>query len=282
MRVWLVGANGFIGRSLRKSLESHNFEVATTSTSGERADFELNLLHIEGFDFNNLSQGDVLILLASISSPETCELEPETAKQVNVIGASKLIETCLSLGVRVLFASSDTVYGDAPEPVKEDVACLPKGNYAKMKREVELKFHGNPNFVSIRLSYVVGEDDKLTSYLVNQSAKNESAELYSQIARSAVSISDVTEGLSILCRKWPTNSQMRIINFGGPESLTRLKIAQYILQNQGLKVSLLEVPPPKDFFDVRPKVVNLNIDKFSTVLGRLPKKLQCLQIEELN
>ena len=100
--------------------------------------------------------------MASISAPDICAREHERAWSVNVTGTSEFISRTIERGGRVIFFSSDTVYGECEDPFDESALCKPAGEYAEMKHKVERRFIENPSFKSIRLSYVFSREDKFT------------------------------------------------------------------------------------------------------------------------
>ncbi|WP_434517227.1 NAD-dependent epimerase/dehydratase family protein (plasmid) [Dechloromonas sp. ARDL1] len=94
------------------------------------------------FDYGNVRSGDVALLTAAISAPDICAREHDRAWAVNVTGTSSFIQSVIDRGARVLFFSSDTVYGEREDSFDESAACNPTGEYAEMKREVEQRFFG--------------------------------------------------------------------------------------------------------------------------------------------
>jgi dTDP-4-dehydrorhamnose reductase len=58
----------------------------------------------------------------------------------------------LDRDARVVFFSTDTVYGEQPEPFDESRPCRPLGVYAELKHEVERRFAAAPGFKTKRSS----------------------------------------------------------------------------------------------------------------------------------
>jgi nucleoside-diphosphate-sugar epimerase len=114
----------------------------------------LRLEYADQFDYRLISAGDIILLTAAISEPDVYAREPDRARAVNVLGTSTFIERAIVRGARVVFFSTDVVYGEAPIEIDESASCNPVGAYAASKVEVEARFFGNPAFKSLRLSYV--------------------------------------------------------------------------------------------------------------------------------
>ena len=150
MAIWIVGSGGFVGNHLAKKLQQNDIQFHTASRDGTNADVKLDLL--DNLTFRNLevSESDFVILLAGISSPEFCQENYEAAYDVNVLGTSSFINYILRKGSKVLFASSDTVYGNQEYPIDENHPCVPSGKYGEMKHKVETAFLNDPNFKPLK------------------------------------------------------------------------------------------------------------------------------------
>ena len=149
----IVGASGFIGKKLLSTLRETR-RVSYTSRHGAGDSTALDLQAPEDFNYSLLNPGDTIYLLAAISSPDICRNQPELARAVNVSGTSVFIRRAIDRGAKVIFFSSDTVYGNRSSGFDETAECDPVGDYAKMKCEVEDGFKADNNFKSVRLSYV--------------------------------------------------------------------------------------------------------------------------------
>jgi dTDP-4-dehydrorhamnose reductase len=96
------------------------------------------------FDYRLIHPSDVVLLTAAISAPDICAQEYARAWGVNVTGTSRFIRNVIDRGGRVIFFSSDTVYGEKDDVFDERAYCNPAGEYAIMKHEVEKQFFDNP------------------------------------------------------------------------------------------------------------------------------------------
>lgn len=212
------------------------------------------------------------MLTAAISAPDICAREHDRAWAVNVTNTSSFIQSVIDRGARVIFFSSDTVYGEREDEFDEKTACNPVGEYALMKREVEQRFEGNASFKAIRLSYVFSRDDKFSRYLVGCAERNEEADLFHPFYRSIVHRDDVVEGSLALAKHWDEVPEM-VINFGGPQLLSRVDFAECLreVRLHDLRVKVTE--PGADFFKNRPRIIAMTSPVFARLLGRQPRKL---------
>jgi nucleoside-diphosphate-sugar epimerase len=267
----IVGANGYIGRPLRDSAAKMLMAYGTSSTGADN----LLCLRLEApndFDYEIIRPSDAVFLSAAISAPDICAREHARAWAVNVTGTSKFIANVMERGGRVIFFSSDTVYGERDDEFNEQAANNPTGEYAEMKAEVEKRFFGNPLFKSIRLSYVFSRGDKFTRYLSGCAERGEEAELFHPFYRAIVHRNDVVEGALALAQRWDEFPQ-HVINFGGPEVLSRIDFAECLKGNALPSLRFRVTEPVDEFFKNRPRVIAMSSDILAMLLGRSTRTL---------
>lgn len=265
-KIITIGASGYIGQSLfyAASLQSIGYG---TSSSGLDGLLRLQLDTPNDFDYEIINPSDVVLLTAAISAPDICAREHDRAWAVNVTGTSEFITQVMARGGRVVFFSSDTVYGEREDDFDEQASCNPAGEYAEMKHTVEKQFLGNPLFKAIRLSYVFSREDKFTQYLAGCAERSEEADIFHPFYRSVIHRDDVVQGAIALAQRWDEFPQS-VINFGGPDVLARTEFAK-ILQDAVLpNLHFCVTEPDADFFKNRPKVISMVSPLLSQLLGR--------------
>lgn len=266
MNILVVGSTGSIGAKIFKIAQQIVF-TRGTSTSGLPPLMCLNLGEPDKFDYGIIHSGDVVLLTAAISSPDICAREHDRAWTVNVIGTSVFIEKVIAKGGRIIFFSSDTVYGEKDEPFDEMAICNPAGEYAEMKHAVEKRFLGQSLFKSIRLSYVFSCEDKFTRYLSGCAERNEEAEIFHPFYRAVIYRSDVVQGVIALSQRWDEISQP-VINFGGTEVLARTDFAEKLRAKALPKLLFRITEPESQFFRNRPRVIRMMSPILPLLLGR--------------
>jgi dTDP-4-dehydrorhamnose reductase len=219
------------------------------------------------FDDQIIQPNDVVFLTAAISAPDICSREKDRAWAVNVSGTDLLISMVTSRGGRIIFFSSDTVYGERAERFDESAPCVPAGEYAIMKHALEKRFLGNPLFKTIRLSYVFSREDKFTKYLSGCADRGEPAEIFHPFYRAVIHRDDVVAGAMALAHRWDEFPQP-IINFGGPTVLARTEFAKTLQDTALPKLKFRVTQPAADFFKSRPKVIRMNSPIFDLLLER--------------
>ncbi len=270
--VLIVGANGYLGSSLYQKAQK-SFRVWGTSTKGGNGNLVMNLEFLEDFDYKWVKPSMVVFLTAAISAPDICAREYDRAWSLNVSGTSSFIRSVIDRGARVIFFSSDTVYGEREHTFEEVAPCHPAGEYAEMKHEVEQRFSGDASFKAIRLSYVFSKEDKFSRYLVACAERNEKAVLFHPFFRAIVHRDDVIEGALALATCWNEVPE-QVINFGGPQLLSRIDFAECLREAylHDLQFSVLE--PSADFFKNRPRTIAMASPIFTKLLGRPLRTLQ--------
>ena len=103
--------------------------------------------------------------------------------------------------------------------------------------------------------------------------RNEQAELFHPFFRAIVHRDDVVDGALALARRWDEFSQP-IINFGGPEVLSRIDFAESLRKTAfpGLEYKVIE--PEDTFFKNRPRIIAMKSDILPVLLGRPCRTLE--------
>jgi len=271
-KYFVIGGRGYVGTELFSSIP-HGVICLRTASSDVAGFRRLRLEVPQDFADLPITHGDVVFLTAAISAPDICAREYERAWSANVIGTSAFVSSAIDRGARVVFFSSDTVYGEREDEFDEKAACNPAGEYAEMKCEVEQRFSGNASFKAIRLSYVFSREDKFTRYLAGCATRNEEADLFHPFFRAIVHRGDVVEGALALAARWDDVPE-QVINFGGPQVLSRIEFAECLRETHLHDLRFKVTEPGADFFKNRPRVIAMTSPVLSRLLGRPPRTLR--------
>lgn len=278
MSIFVIGATGYIGARIFSAASSIASTRGTT-TSGSPSTLRLELITPDKFDYGVINSADVILLTAAISAPDICANEHDRAWATNVTGTSAFIERAIVRGARVIFFSSDTVYGERDDHFDEDAESHPVGEYAVMKHEVENRFKGEKSFKSIRLSYVFSREDKFTKYLAGCAERGEESELFHPFLRAIVHRDDVIDGALAIAKRWDEFPQ-QIINFGGSAILSRVEFAVCMQKHAFPALRFCVVEPGDAFFKNRPRTIAMKSSILPALLGRPAHTLaEAIQIE---
>jgi len=253
----IVG-NGYIAGNLKRFLEMYYPNYSVVSYGRQKTnDAVLDLFNPEQFSYEILDSIDYVIFAAAISSPDVCANEYESAYQVNVIGTSSFIEKALMYNCKVIFLSSDAVFGFVKDTVDENSNTFEDTPYGAMKKTVEDQFKSSPNFKALRLSYVISSDDKFSKYLKKCHMDEEIAEVYSPFDRCCITLSELLDTIIYLIKEWKSFSSS-FLNVCGNQLISRERIVEEwnLVYKGQLKYKVIEAPTT--FFDNRPAILKMN------------------------
>lgn len=257
-KVAIVGCNSFIGMQLTPFLKINGYEVTGLSRSkSEYTDQFVDLAQSKSINLDLLNEMDYVIVAAAISSPDKCENQFELCYKINVQGTSYLIHEALKRKCKVIFFSSDAVYGDdIGISFTENTPVNPISNYGKMKNSVEISFDGEENFKSLRLSYVFSYFDKFTQYYLSCLKNREKAAIFHPLYRNVICLEDLLHTVKVVMDKWETIPN-HIINVCGNELISRVNLADTINRIFNIETQYEIVPMKEEFLKIRPKITNM-------------------------
>ncbi len=258
MKTAIVGSSGYIAGYLIRALEAGAGirDVLRIDQTPEPGAF-LNLLEPERFDYDILDDVDHVIFTAAVSGPDKCADEYEFCRKINVDGTGYFIREALARGCKVLFFSSDAVFGDIPGEIYTEASeTKAKTPYGCMKKAVEDRFRGDPRFKAIRLSYVVSARDRFVSYCLSCIQSGERADVFHPFYRSCITVSDVVQVVLWLMRHWD-EYESAVLNVAGTELVSRVRIADELNRLLGNKLAYDISRPGDDFYRNRPAVTQM-------------------------
>lgn len=266
-KAFVIGGAGYIGKPLLERSAEFFSSIGTSSSTSSTGLLHLSLEDPLNFEFNLISPGDTIFFTAAISSPDICDKNNAYARNINVTGAAKFILRAMEMGARIIFFSSDTIYGERELFFNETSNIDPAGSYAQMKSEIENQFINEPLFKSIRLSYVFSREDKFTKYLIDCEKMLSVAEIFHPFSRSIIHRDDVVTAAIALAQRWSDIPQ-RFINFGGPEVISRLDFAKLLKDIALPNLIYQAIEPTEEFFKNRPRSIAMRSDILPILLGR--------------
>jgi nucleoside-diphosphate-sugar epimerase len=147
MRYVVTGAAGFVGSHLAEALVAARHEVVGVDCFTDYYDRAEKEDNARGLDVLRLDLADAPLELAGIDGVFHLAGQPGVRSfgdvfplylRRNVLATQRVLETASAAGVRVVFASSSSVYGDAETyPTPEEAAPLPVSPYGITKLACE-------------------------------------------------------------------------------------------------------------------------------------------------
>lgn len=258
MKIAVVGSSGYIANFLLRRLScNEQIETIVRIDKTDDADWKLDLGNTQDFDYDRLSGLSALILTAAISSPDKCATDFDICWNVNVTGTMHLIEEATKRGCRVLFFSSDAVFGNGQTDIfSEESPTHAQTPYGLMKKAVEDHFRGNPLFKAIRLSYVVSAKDRFISYCLRCMQDNIVAEIFHPFYRNCITVTNVVDVVEWMITHWEAFAP-QFLNVAGPELVSRLRMADELNRLSGGSLRYSIITPNADFFANRPPLTQM-------------------------
>ena len=194
-------------------------------------------------------ENSIVYFTAAVSSPEKCATEYEKCWRLNVENSIKIMRRLLEKGNKVVFFSSDAVYGETREIVTEDSIPSPDSAYGEMKYAVERSLREFEKFYVLRLSYIYTGDDSFSRYVCDV----ENVALYTGFYRSVAHFSLLKKVLGDL---HVGKINHAITNIVGPRCISRVELFHEICKAKKISKKYQIQSAPEDFFSFRPEIIN--------------------------
>ena len=273
MRTWhIIGSHGYIASRLLARQPKEGIRIRCYSRRGNADTLPLDLADLSSESFSAIREGDYVILLAAVSSPDYCRDHYEEAYRINVTGTERFIEECVSRKANVLFFSSDVVIGPTNEAADESAEANPFGHYGRMKHMIEQAFASETRVKVFRLSYVFSKEDKFMTYLENCAASGKTAEVFSALYRNVIYIEDVIDSIFALedtFDQWENS----VFHICGRELLSRKDMAEIFREKVNPKLQITARIPDESFFMARPNVIQTDSLYLEKLLRRKPMSI---------
>ena len=148
-KILIIGGAGYLGAKLGNYLleKNYNLKVIDTcyyenNTFLDKLNFIVSKDDARTFDLNTIKNFDVVIVLAAISNDTEGNLNTSKVYSDTVNFTIKVAKKCKQFGVKFIFPSSCSVYGDRQNLFRDD-NIYPQTPYSKSKIAVKmnLKFY---------------------------------------------------------------------------------------------------------------------------------------------
>ena len=268
MRYVVTGAAGFIGSHLANSLSSAGHDVVGVDCFTDYYDPALKEHNAQNFDVvrRDLAEDALTDIINGADGVYHLAAQPGVRSfgdvfrlyaRRNIVATQRLFEAAARARVRVVFASSSSVYGDAETyPTPEDLSPLPISPYSITKfacehlaRAYERNF--GLDFVTLRYFTVYGprqRPDMAFARIVDALLRDTTFELYGAGAhsRSFTYVTDAVDATITAMDRAPANVTY---NVGGGSEATLSHAIEILEAISGLKLRVRVVPhSPGDVF----------------------------------
>ena len=296
-KILISGASGFLGYKLLPLLKKkyeiealyfrQNFEISDVNWC------RLNLLEEkELVEKLSKTKVDAVIHAAAIANPNFCEENVALSHHVNVYSTVTFADFCKSLGIPLIFISTDLVFNGNMGDYNESDYCFPLSKYGEQKLAAEEILQNDyENFLICRLPLLFGDGPMYSKNFfgdcLEKLLQKEEIIAFSDEFRSPLSSNWAANGIE-LALEYMLNENIKnketIFHLGGPERISRYEFAQLIADVFGFDKSKIisklrsEFPMPA----ARPEDVSLNSSLAFDVLKFCPPSLKDQLLELKN
>ena len=263
MKYAVTGGAGFIGSHLVKNLVGHGNEliVIDNLNTGKKKNIEkfsekIDFFEVDIRDFNAiediLKNVDGIFHEAALASVQDSFRIPDEFFDVNVKGTENIFKIGKKLGIKVVYASSSSVYGTPISiPIKENDNKNPFNPYAKTKLEddklAEKYARNGLKVIGLRYFNVFGPgQSKEYAGVIKLFLERLQQGLPPLIngdglqVRDFVYVNDVVNA-NMLAMK--SNIDGEFFNIGTNSVVSVLDLANMIIKFSGLKLKPIHLPP---------------------------------------
>ena len=256
MKFVITGGAGFIGSNIAKLLvkKGHDVIILDNFNTGRKENLEsikdkidLHIVDIRDKKKINeiINESDGIFHQAALANVYESFSKSKEYFDVNVTGTKNIFEIAKENKIKVVFASSSSVYGEVKiMPITENIDRNPIHPYGQTKLECEFlaeKFSKEGlNVIGLRYFnvYGLGQNDAyagvITKFL-NKIKENKSPEIFGDglQTRDFIFVKDVANAnLSAM----ESEISFEFFNIGSQKSISILELAQIIIKKSGLNL----------------------------------------------
>jgi UDP-glucuronate 4-epimerase len=261
VRVLVTGAAGFIGSHLLEALGRAGHEVAGVDCYTDYYEPALKEENARGLDVERLDLAETPVgaLLAEVDGVFHLAGQPGVRASFgttfplyirrNILATQRVLEAAAQAGVRVVFASSSSVYGEAELfPTPEDVVPRPISPYGITKLACEHLAHAYSSShgldcVTVRYFTVYGprqRPDMGFARLVSALSAGSTFELYGDVSRTFTYVDDAIAATIASMEDAPAGA---IYNVGGGDEATMSEAIEMLERISGRELDVVRRPP---------------------------------------
>lgn len=287
MKFTVTGGAGFIGSHLVRLLVSngHDVTVVDNLVRGNMSNLDdiLEEIRFERVDIRDqdrlgavLRDADGIFHQAALGFVPESWNDPDSYRSVNVGGTKNVFRIAQRYHIRVVYASSSSVYGNAQSiPIKEDAKRVPLSPYGKTKLDCEILAEEfvaeGMQIIGLRYFNVFGKGEnpnyaRVIPRFMNNICRGKSPVIFGDGShvKDFTFIQDVAEA-NVLAMSG--DIAPGFFNIGGGRPVTLEGLARTIISLSGMNVELLYDKPRRG----DPKMSAADITKAARVLGWMPK-----------
>ena len=287
MRILVTGSNGLLGQKIVAQLMSAKVDFIATSLGKNRNTncpsnvyAEMDICSEKNIaEVFNFFKPTHVIHTAALTNVDTCELEPENCRRINVTAVKFLATACLKANCHFQLLSTDFVFDGSKGNYSEEDVPNPLSEYARSKVESEEITKKLPiqlfSIVRTIIVYGTGENLSRSNIVVwAKEALQKGQEL--AIIDDQFRAPTWADDLAWACIRICELNENGIFHIAGPETMSIFHLVERIAQFYQLPMSQVKRTDSSTLNQPakRPPKTGFNLSKAITLLGYKPKKLE--------
>ncbi len=266
MKIIVTGSKGQLGSDVMLELQKNGIEPIGTDLP------ELDIT--DGAAVENFiaeSRADAVIHCAAFTNVDIAETERETCKRINVDGTLNIARSCSKHGIKMLYLSTDYVFGgDGETPFETDSPTNPCNYYGETKLAGEKAVMENcEKYFIIRISWVFGENGKNFVKTMLRLSK-ERSEI--TVVNDQTGSPTYTKDLATLLCQMAMSEKYGIYHATNEGFCSWAEFAAKIMELSGSKTQIIPIPS-SEYKSVAARPANSRLSKKALDIGgfaRLP------------
>jgi len=289
MKALIFGASGQVGAQIYALCQGRGMDVFGTSHR-TKADGLYPIDLADGIAIERvmrMTRPDVVYLPAAFTNVDRAEEHPEECRAVNVDGAVMVAEAIRQVSQnapKLVFFSSDHVFGDSKHAQHECDTPQPKSVYARSKADAEeaIRLILPDQHLILRTSWVYGPDRQGKNFVYRTVRTLRTMQRLSvandQYGQPTYGVDLAEAALSLV-----EQEQQGTFHVVGPDRMTRFAFARLIAHVYHLDADQIDGVPTRtlNLAAPRPKQVWLARHKLRQVLGEQPVRAASMALREM-
>jgi dTDP-4-dehydrorhamnose reductase len=233
MRIAVTGASGLFGHGLAQVFSSRHTVAALTHADVDITNAEQVREVVAGL------RPDLVIHSAAIRDPDTAELNPARAFQVNFHGTRNVAEAARAVGAKVVCISSDAVFdGKQQRPYTETDPTIPASVYGRTKLRAEQWVMATPESWAFRVSILFGPEEpergKARENFIRKGLRKIAAGEEYVVAADQLGTATYTLDAAAKIMEVVESGRYGLYHLSNAGACTRLELARYAATTAGL------------------------------------------------
>jgi len=287
IKILLTGSNGLLGQKIISLIrQSKRAELIATSKGPNRYPFSDGYSYAE-MDISDENQiqhvvsfynPDVIINTAAITNVDTCHVERQLCRDINVSAVQSLVKICEQKNIHLIHLSTDFVFDGEDGPYVEDALPNPISFYGESKRDAEdiVKASGG-KWAIVRTILVYGiaanlSRSNIVLWAKGALEKGQPIKVVNDQWRTPTLAEDLAEACLLIAER----GAQGIYHISGKDMMTVLNIVERVADFWGLDKSLIQPVSSATLNQdaKRPMKTGFILDKAKKDLGYQPHSFE--------